>query len=217
MKIVLPTTEVKIVEENKKDESVAKRRVALAFMRYDSPDKLFYRLYRTAIAKWTKGPYSHVELVYIDEDKRIKEFTADPKEGKVRIKDFEEDLNTYCWDFVVFDITEDEWFKFQQYMEAVIDDKYDWLGIFGFILPIKDRETNWFCSEVNSNFLKILGVKDLWKKEPSRISPNLLKNLALKMKNRNVSSNIEELVNKSLTRYNPEHKRKCDELRKQKS
>lgn len=196
------------------DNDVKKRRVALAFMRYDSPDKLFYKLYRFAIAKWTKGPYSHVELIYRDDsDKRLKEFTADPKEGKVRIKDFEKDLNKYCWDFVAFDITEKEWEMFKTYMGQVLNDKYDWFGIFGFIIPIKDRERDWFCSEVNSNFLKILGEITLWTKEPSRISPNLLKEISEEMKDRNVSNDIENIISISLTKYDKEHKRLCDEIR----
>jgi len=177
------------------------RRVALAFMRADTPDSIFKKIYRKAIAIWTKGPYSHVEFLYIDDsDKRIKEFTADPSMGRVRIKNFEEDLNMYNWDFISFDITEDEWNKFINYRDSVLNDRYDWLGIFGFIAPLKDRETQWFCSEVNSNYLKILGEKIIWKLEPSRISPNLLYKLAMTgLVNRNISYDINDMLKKSLT------------------
>jgi len=48
------------------------------------------------------------------------------------------------------------------------------IGMVGFILPLKDREKEWFCSEWVSNALKISGCKKLWTKEPNKISPNKL-------------------------------------------
>jgi len=54
------------------------------------------------------------------------------------------------------------------------DKKYDWFGIFGFVIPTKDRTNRWFCSEWVSNALKISGCEKLFTKNPSKISPNEL-------------------------------------------
>jgi len=158
------------------------KRIGLIFFRADTKAPWYKKLYRKAIAWWTKGPYSHVELIWYDDDKNeLRTFSAVPTVRKVREANGEDVLKEGEWDAITFDITEDEWYTFVKYKNLLLGERYDWLGIFGFILPFKDRTKEWFCSEITSNYLKIIGAESFWFLEPSKISPNKLYSLALKM------------------------------------
>jgi len=117
------------------------------------------------IAWWTRGDYSHVELV-INNNVMI---SSSGRDGGVRIK--KHTYNTDQWKYISIDI-EPKYIK--EFYEQTKNDKYDFLGILGFIFPIKDRTNKWFCSEWVSNVLKISGCKKLFTLEPSKISPNEL-------------------------------------------
>jgi len=117
------------------------------------------------IAFYTKGKYSHTELI-IDDFM----YSTSPRDGKVRKK-----KHIYCeniWDYVEVKNIEKE--KILEFFELTKGQKYDYIGILGFVIPFKDRSNEWFCSEWVSNALKIAGYKNLWTKEPSKISPNHL-------------------------------------------
>ena len=117
------------------------------------------------ICKWTRGPYSHVELI-IDGFM----YSTNPRDGKVRVKEHTFDEKT--WDYIEIENVDVE--KIKEFFKMTKSEKYDWLGILGFVIPFKDRTERWFCSEWVSNALKIAGCKKLWKQEPSKISPNKL-------------------------------------------
>jgi len=128
--------------------------------------------YNRLISWWTKGPYCHVEIFYKDDDGFLKKFSSSPECGYVRTKKTEFYVEGY--DFVPFTITEEQYKIFKEYEQELLCGKYDWAGIIGFILPTKDRSKQWFCSEVTSNYLKIIGYRKMWKIEPSEVSPNKL-------------------------------------------
>jgi len=117
------------------------------------------------IAWWTNGIYSHTELI-IDGFM----YSTSPRDGKVRKKEHIYDEN--IWSYV--EINNVDVNKILEFFQMTDGHKYDWLGIFGFIIPFKDRTNEWFCSEWVSNALKIAGYKKLWTKEPNKISPNKL-------------------------------------------
>jgi len=117
------------------------------------------------IAWWTGGIYSHTELII---DGYM--YSTSPRDKTVRKK--EHIYNEDIWDYVeVGNVDVD---KILTFFEMTKNQKYDWLGILGFIIPFKDRTDKWFCSEWVSNALKIAGCKKLWLQEPSKISPNKL-------------------------------------------
>ena len=123
------------------------------------------------IAWWTKGKYSHVEIV-------INEYmySTSPRDKEVRKK--EHIVDNVSWDYVEIDLPEiKNGFEFFRQVEG---EPYDWFGILGFVLPFQDRTDRWFCSEFVSNFLKVSGCKKLFKYEPSKISPNKLYKLLIK-------------------------------------
>jgi len=117
------------------------------------------------IAWWTKGPYSHAELII---DGYM--YSTSPRDLKVRKKKHIIDINV--WDYVNIEIPQIE--NGLEFFNQVKGEPYDWFGILGFVLPFKDRTNEWFCSEFVSNFLKVSGYKKLFKYEPSKISPNKL-------------------------------------------
>lgn len=117
------------------------------------------------ICKWTRGKYSHVEIIVDDYM-----YSSSPREKGVRRKKHTFDNNS--WDYIDIEyLNESDILKFFLMTE---NSKYDWLGILGFILPFKDRTNKWFCSEWVSNAMKISGCESIWKLEPSKISPNKL-------------------------------------------
>jgi len=116
------------------------------------------------IAWWTKGNYSHVELII---DGYM--YSSSPVDNGVRKKKHIVNINK--WEYININANTDNILEF---FNQTKNNKYDWLGILGFILPFKDRTNKWFCSEWVSNALKISGYKNLWKLEPDKISPNKL-------------------------------------------
>jgi len=119
------------------------------------------------IAWWTKGLYSHVELIVENEM-----YSTSPRDGHVRKKKHIYDKNT--WDYLTLKITEKDYKKFLNFFEQTQGLKYDWFGIFGFISPISDREDKYFCSEWVTKALIIVGINKLFPIEPSKTSPNRL-------------------------------------------
>jgi len=135
--------------------------VTVAFYKANQPkanwkDKL--------IAKYTKGPYSHCEIII---DGYM--YSSSPRDGGVRKKKHIVDTNV--WEYVFVDIESKNTLQFFGLTKGC---KYDWLGILGFVIPLKDRTNEWFCSEWCSTTLRISDYKKLWKLEPSKISPNKL-------------------------------------------
>jgi len=145
-----------------------KKEIKIAFYKSNGPRSTWIdRL----IAWWTRGPYSHVELI-IEKDGEILQCSSSPRDGKVRCK--KHILDTNVWDYVLLEVTSEQYDRIIKFYNSINGNKYDWMGILGFILPIQDRTNNWFCSETVANALKINGFKELWKYDPSRISPNYL-------------------------------------------
>jgi len=118
---------------------------------------------------WTgKTGFSHVEIV-VEENGKLYMYSSSGRDGGVRRKPHKYDENT--WEYVNIVIEKDLFYKF---FSLTKENKYDFAGILGFVLPFQDRENKWFCSEWCSNVLKICGYQIMFTKEPSKISPNKL-------------------------------------------
>jgi len=117
---------------------------------------LAQKIVTVLINLWTRGPYSHVELIDAHEGEPDPEkwhwYSASAfKEGEVRVK-MMRPYNPDNWD--VFDVKfpEDPECKLTAFNVFCEESgkKYDWVGIFlSQILPL-DRhvEDKWFCSEI---------------------------------------------------------------------
>ena len=123
------------------------------------------------VAFWTGGDYSHTELVFHDPDTgELIMWSSSPIEGKVRKK--KHTIDTLTWDYLHVEVPNPE--AMMASLEEVRGERYDWLGVLGFAIPLKDREGKWFCSELVSNALKVGGVAALYSYDPSDIGPNVL-------------------------------------------
>ena len=116
-------------------------------------------LYDRLISWWTRGPYSHVELV-INGNYCM---SSSPKDGGIRFKHI--DLRPDHWDLVELEGYDPayayNWFKEHE------GRKYDILGILGFVFgPLRQDKKRFFCTEAIGHALKM--------KEPWRLDPNAM-------------------------------------------
>jgi hypothetical protein len=105
----------------------------------------FAGAFDAAVRWWTRGAYSHVELIFSDGMSA----SASARDGGVRFKFI--DYHPDRWDFVEIDG----------------DEEYDYFGLFGFVWrPGIGKSRRWFCSEAVAAALKF--------EEPWRFCPNTL-------------------------------------------
>lgn len=105
------------------------------------------------ISKWTKGPYSHCELVIGD-----LWLSASPREQVVRYKSIQTDPKT--WDFVSLELNVAQVKKIQDWAALELGCEYDWLGIFLTQVINWNRQDphRWFCSELVTAALQQAGM-----------------------------------------------------------
>jgi hypothetical protein len=105
------------------------------------------------VGLWTRGKYSHCELVFSDGMC----FSSSPRDGGTRFKAIE--INPKHWDIV--EVSTDKEVEIRQWCESQCGLKYDWLGILGLAihLPIENRK-KWYCSEICITVLNLFGVLD---------------------------------------------------------
>ena len=130
----------------------------LAF--YKGKQRLFNRL----VAWWTRGPYSHVELVFGPaKDGRYVCGSASHTDGGVRIKTIA--LTPDKWD--VFDVDVGNAEAAKNWFSSHWADGYDYLGLFGFVLRrgLQSRQ-RWFCSEAVA---AALGFFEPWRYDPNAL------------------------------------------------
>jgi len=141
-----------------------------------------------AIAWWTKGPYSHVEIWIPKTKKRYTSSGRAKGVVKRNINSIIKIVNRTdeTWDYIEFNVDNETQFlnQLEEFYNMTKDDKYDWAAIYGFVIPFKDRTNKWICSEWCTNFGKISNIsKTLWKVDPAEVSPNKLFNLLKEDKN----------------------------------
>jgi hypothetical protein len=112
----------------------------------------FAGAFDAAVRWWTRGAYSHVELIFSDGMSA----SASARDGGVRFKDIE--YHPDRWDII--EIEADE-----EYARAFIEKRvglgYDYFGLFGFVWrPHNGAASLWFCSELIAGALKL---NDPWR------------------------------------------------------
>jgi hypothetical protein len=125
------------------------------------------RLFNRVVSWWTRGPYSHCELVIgrVGGNNLSVCWSASFLDGGVRCKQI--DLSDGNWDMVPVampiqvDAMAIDWW--QQHLGQ----PYDLRGMFGIAFrPLIQRRDKWFCSEAVA---ASLGIPDAW-----RFCPNTL-------------------------------------------
>lgn len=139
---------------------------ALAFFRA-SAGGWFDRL----IARFTRGPYSHVEIVFSDG----MSFSSMAADRGVRFKQIRFSELTrqgrMKWDFLTVPCRPEQEAVLRAWCETQAGKKYDWRGMFTCRLFGKFRgaDDDWFCSELCTYCLQKLG--HLRSANPARMSP----------------------------------------------
>lgn len=135
--------------------------VRLAFYKHKG------NLFDALIRFWTRGPYSHVELVFSDGEW----FSASPREKTARFKRITP--KSGHWDFVDLPMSAELEALIRQWCrDKALGHKYDWLGIVCTqIMPFGWQDkTRWFCSEVCLAALQWVGLYG--DKKPHWVHPN---------------------------------------------
>lgn len=108
--------------------------------------KAQHRLVHWGICLRTWSRHSHAEL-YIDGIC----YSSSERENGVRSKII--NLETGRWD--VIDLPYASADKCRAWFDAHEGQKYDWMGILGFLLPVKHDKDKWFCFEAVGAMLEI--------------------------------------------------------------
>lgn len=123
------------------------------------------------IAFLSSGKYSHAELVFPDGDC----FSASCRDKGTRFKKI--DFHPDRWDFITINVCNPEFDKLKDFCLKELGKKYDYLGALGIILPLKQSNNKWFCSEIVVSSLQsinlFVGLK------ASSVSPNKLHKISL--------------------------------------
>lgn len=131
------------------------------------------KLFDWLICWWTRGPYSHAELVLIPPGDLVLVPPGDPahnsycasssiRDGGVRFKLMR--LSSEKWRVIGVPAKPEALFAAAMWFEQHYAAKYDWLGILGFVVHKRwGRGNKWFCSEAVA---AALGLAD------TNVSPN---------------------------------------------
>ena len=114
---------------------------------------------------WRDG-YSHVELAFSNGTM----FSASARYNKTS---FRVTSRGKAWDDLYIRTSEEVEKRALSFCQSVVGSKYDYAGILGFVLGVKDDSAKWFCSEVVVRALQEAGVLP-WSYYASDISPNAL-------------------------------------------
>lgn len=116
------------------------------------------RVFNRLVSWWTRGPYSHTELVFSDGLSVSSSFM----DGGVRYKRIQ--FNDINWDFVELGNRFDE-SQIRLRVDGFLGVKYDWLGLIGFVVRrIADDRGKMFCSEF---VMTLLGYPEAWRFDPN--------------------------------------------------
>lgn len=123
-------------------------------------------IYNLLIKGWTRGKYSHVEIVFSDGTSASSSFL----DGGVRFKYI--DFSGGNWDLLKLDqfdeLSARRWFAQHD------GQRYDLFGVGRFIVGfVGETKKRWFCSEAVA---EALGFKDSWRFEPNILAAVLTKN-----------------------------------------
>jgi hypothetical protein len=107
---------------------------------YHAKKNIFDKLVRT----FTKSDYSHVELRFSDGMC----FSSSPRDGGTRFKKI--DIDDKNWHIIdLYNVSKDTENKIRNLANEMVNKKYDWLGVLGFVIPLFPSDENrWYCSEI---------------------------------------------------------------------
>lgn len=122
------------------------------------------------ISWWTRGPYSHVEIIFPNGDW----FSSSTRDNGVRFKKIMP--SPHNWHYQNLQLDESLINEIYTWCETQVGKPYDWFGAFGVGIKIptknlSDSKSKWFCSEICSNPLIRNNTINI---STDQISPNYL-------------------------------------------
>lgn len=127
---------------------------------YKGTSAAYFGLYNRLVRWWTRGPYSHVEIVFSDGLSASSSF----QDGGVRFKRIDYDARK--WDMVALPQAEEQ--AVRQWFAAHVGEEYDVLGNAGFVIDaLNDGKRRWFCSEAVA---AALGIPEPWRFHPNSLA-----------------------------------------------
>lgn len=118
------------------------------------------------IRKITKGDYSHCEIA-VKKNGFYQCYTASFREGGVRQKVI--NLNDGKWDLIELKNVHEQQIK--TYFAETKGKPYDWQGVLGIALGVKEKQDKYFCSEWCFNLIK--NSNEGWRFSPNDLSAML--------------------------------------------
>lgn len=126
---------------------------------------------------WTRGPYSHTEVILSEVAGTYLCYSSHSPDGGIRGK--WRRLHLDDWDIVEVDADPgvvEKWYLDRKGC------KYDWWGLIGFAFRPDDYDRNkYFCSEANA---ASLGINQAWRLSPNGLKP-IIDKLSKMKENRN--------------------------------
>lgn len=121
------------------------------------------RLFNRAVSWWTRGPYSHCELVTAQLQSGALCWSASLSDGGVRLKVIP--LDPDRWDLVDLSCTPEEEARAVAWFKAHEGQGYDLVGLLGQVWrAVSDDGDKWFCNEAVG---AALGVHEPWRFDPN--------------------------------------------------
>jgi hypothetical protein len=145
-------------------------KIILAFKHSQNENtKWYWLLASTAIRKWTKSKYFHVEIAF-----RNKWIAAGTDKG-IKIENLLplKDPNFDYFELDVPELSEEKEQILMEFLQEQENTGYDWKGIYlSQILFLNwEHPSKWFCSEIVAKVLELLYEKELIGIAPNKLSP----------------------------------------------
>ena len=99
------------------------------------------------IRRWTRSPYSHVEILLMDRKTLV---GINPPTKNIVKKSFPRKYTLKTdWDLVSISIDREQEKRLLEFMSRTMGHKYDWIGmLLSNLIPFKVKQKNkWYCSE----------------------------------------------------------------------
>lgn len=140
---------------------------------YKGTHKGLYGIFNRLVRWWTRGPYSHAELIFAEpqHSKAHLCFTSSFLDGGVRGKLIE--LDEAKWDVVELNSENFNAARAYAWFQINLGLKYDVMGIFGAVVrSVEDDRDKYFCSEA---IAAALGLSEPWRYDPNTLYAALKK------------------------------------------
>jgi hypothetical protein len=123
------------------------------------------RLFNRLVSWWTRGPYSHCELVVGELNAGALCWSSSYLDGGVRLKVIP--LDPAHWDIVPLHLTPGQEAAAAAWFRAHEGQPYDVRGLIGCVWqPFADDKAAWFCNEA---IAAALGVEEPWRFNPNSL------------------------------------------------